>query len=66
MRQLSSATQRTLGLLAVDNIKVSDVGLDLLEAVDRGQLTTEQAKAVVHQKATQLFMGSTYFQGVKR
>jgi polyhydroxyalkanoate synthesis regulator phasin len=44
-------SQDTLALLAVDNIYPSKAGLELFDAVDRGDMTTEEAKEEIIKRA---------------
>jgi hypothetical protein len=41
----------TLALLAVDNIKMSPEGMALLHRIDRGDMTIEEAKEAIKQRA---------------
>lgn len=47
----SKSVQQTLGSLAVDNIKLSERGLELLHAVDRGDMTHDEAIEDIKQRA---------------
>ncbi len=50
-RQWSWAARQSLAILAVDNLAVDDEGLRLLEAVDQGRMTHDEAIAIVLQQA---------------
>ena len=45
MHTFSRSAKQTLGLLAVDNIHLSSQGLNLFAAVDRGEMTIDDAKS---------------------
>lgn len=51
MSSFSRTANQTLALLAVDNIYLNKQGLDLLAAVDRGELSTAEAKEAVRSRA---------------
>lgn|GEM_PF-6062613 len=54
MRELSNAYYATIGSFAVDNIHFSKDGLALLAAVDRGELSEEDAVAFIIERAKRL------------
>jgi hypothetical protein len=51
MHIFSRSAKQTLGLLAVDNIHLSSQGLNLFAAVDRGEMTTDDAKEAIKKRA---------------
>lgn len=53
-RNVKWAVEQALGILAVDNIKVSDFTRDLLEKRSTGELTFEQARAAIRDRARSL------------
>lgn len=53
-RQWSWAARQSLAILAVDNLVVDDEGLRLLQAVDQGRMTHDEAIAVVLEQAASI------------
>lgn len=50
-RQWSWAASQSLAILAVDNIRPSQEGVALLQAIDRGEITPNQAIEAILQRA---------------
>lgn len=51
MSELSRTGRQALAILAVDNIQLSKAGLNLFSAVDRGDMSIEEAKDSVRARA---------------
>ena len=49
--QWSWAASQSLAILAVDNIRPSKQGIELLQAIDRGEITPNQAIEAILQRA---------------
>lgn len=48
---LSPSAKTALGILSVDNLKVSDFGMDLLVQISQGQITHAQARDMLRERA---------------
>lgn len=51
MSSFSPSANQTLALLAVDNIHLNKQGLELFAAVDRGDMSTAEAKDIIKNSA---------------
>ena len=51
---LSPSAKTALGILSVDNLKVSEFGMDLLVQISQGRITHRQAREMLREHATEL------------
>ncbi len=47
-------TKQALAILSVDNIKVSNFGLDLLKQIEEGKISHQEAVSLIVEKAKRL------------
>ncbi len=50
-KSLSPSAKAALGILSVDDLKVSDFGMDLLVQISQGQITHAQARDMLRERA---------------